>query len=122
MVLLAAPKSLPRYSVPSSSTRQAIATGTRHVVTIVCTDIHGHVRYTCVLGYALFRAGPGDAAEMAKTYDFILKLVLVGGSEVGKSCMLLRYADDTFTSINISTIGELSCFYCYLQLVWFPDP
>ena len=54
--------------------------------------------------------------QMAKTYNFLFKLPLVGDSEVGKTCVLTRYAEDTFRSTFISTIGELSCFHCYLQL------
>ena len=111
-MLLAAPKSLPRYSVPSSSNRRAIALVPATWVSVVCTDIHGHVRYTCVLGSALFRAGPGDEAalkQMAKTYDFLFKLLLVGDSGVGKSAVLTRYAKDTFNYTPISTMGELSC-------------
>ena len=42
------------------------------------------------------------------TYDFLLKLLLIGDSEVGKTNILLRYSDDTFTSSFISRIGEFS--------------
>merc|ERR1712008_177161 len=34
-----------------------------------------------------------------------LKLLLIGDSGVGKSCLLLRFADDTYTDSYISTIG-----------------
>ena len=54
--------------------------------------------------------------QMAKTYEFRFKLLLVGDSKVGKTCMLARYAEDAFYSTFIPTIGELSCFHCYLQL------
>jgi len=40
-----------------------------------------------------------------KDYDYLFKLVLIGDSGVGKSCLLLRFADDNFTDSYISTIG-----------------
>uniref|UniRef100_A0A8C1XCL6 Ras-related protein Rab-1A-like n=2 Tax=Cyprinus carpio TaxID=7962 RepID=A0A8C1XCL6_CYPCA len=38
--------------------------------------------------------------------DYLFKLLLIGDSGVGKSCILLRFADDTYTESFISTIGE----------------
>ena len=44
-------------------------------------------------------------ATIKRDYDYLFKLVLIGDSGVGKSCLLLRFADDSFTDSYISTIG-----------------
>jgi len=57
-------------------------------------------------------------------YDYLFKLLLIGDSGVGKSCLLLRFADDTYTESYISTIGvdfkirtvELDGKTCKLQI------
>ena len=35
------------------------------------------------------------------------KVVLLGESGVGKTCLLLRFTDDSFTSDHLTTIGKL---------------
>lgn len=40
-----------------------------------------------------------------KEYDFLIKLLLIGDSGVGKSCLLVRFADDAFSPSFITTIG-----------------
>ncbi|CAN6900542.1 BnaC08g48160D [Brassica napus] len=37
--------------------------------------------------------------------DYLFKLLLIGDSGVGKSCLLLRFADDSYLDSYISTIG-----------------
>jgi Ras-related protein Rab-8A len=41
----------------------------------------------------------------AQQYDYLIKLLLIGDSGVGKSCLLLRFSDDSFTPSFITTIG-----------------
>lgn len=49
-----------------------------------------------------------DTKMAKKTYDLLFKLLLIGDSGVGKTCILFRFSDDAFTSTFISTIGEFS--------------
>ncbi len=45
--------------------------------------------------------------QMAKkAYDYLFKLLLIGDSGVGKTCLLFRFSDDAFNTTFISTIGE----------------
>lgn len=43
-----------------------------------------------------------------KTYDLLFKLLLIGDSGVGKTCVLFRFSDDAFNTTFISTIGKKS--------------
>ena len=47
------------------------------------------------------KPGQGRTAK----YDYLIKLLLIGDSGVGKSCLLLRYSEEQFTSSFITTIG-----------------
>lgn len=50
-------------------------------------------------------------SKMAKkTYDMLFKLLLIGDSGVGKTCILFRFSDDAFTSTFISTIGKRNIY------------
>ncbi|KAM7402905.1 hypothetical protein PAMA_003703 [Pampus argenteus] len=42
---------------------------------------------------------------MAKQYDFLFRLLLLGDSGVGKTCILRRFTDAEFDPTHISTIG-----------------
>ena len=45
-------------------------------------------------------------------YDDLFKIVIIGDSGVGKSCLLLRLADDSFTENFYATIGVDFRFKC----------
>lgn len=45
------------------------------------------------------------ATSIQRTYDYLLKLLLIGDSGVGKTCLLFRFAEDKFNAQFISTIG-----------------
>jgi len=46
-----------------------------------------------------------SASSKNAAYDYLIKLLLIGDSGVGKSCLLLRFSDDSFTPSFITTIG-----------------
>ncbi|CAJ1053549.1 LOW QUALITY PROTEIN: ras-related protein Rab-3D-like [Xyrichtys novacula] len=46
---------------------------------------------------------PRDAAD--QNFDYMFKLLIIGNSSVGKTSFLFRFADDTFTSAFVSTVG-----------------
>ena len=46
----------------------------------------------------------GKTAD-APDYEYLFKLLLIGNSGVGKSCILMRYADNSFTENFFNTIG-----------------
>ena len=55
---------------------------------------------------AASRSGRYSAAQQTgKEYDFVIKLLLIGDSGVGKSCLLVRFSDDAFSASYITTIG-----------------
>ncbi|XP_054597536.1 ras-related protein Rab-15 isoform X3 [Nothobranchius furzeri] len=43
---------------------------------------------------------------MAKQYDILFRLLILGDSGVGKTCMLRRFTDGEFDPSHISTIGK----------------
>ena len=40
-----------------------------------------------------------------QNYDFLVKLLIIGNSGVGKTNILMRYCEDSFHSSHLSTIG-----------------
>ena len=53
---------------------------------------------------APLRHTPQDLG-MTPDYDFLLKFLLLGDCGVGKSSILLRYIEDTFSENGIATVG-----------------
>jgi len=51
-----------------------------------------------------------------KTYDLLFKLLLIGDSGVGKTCLLFRFSDDAFNTTFISTIGNILCMVWYFRM------
>ena len=54
-------------------------------------------------------------------YDYLFKIVIVGNSDVGKSCLLIRYTEGKFHS-TITTVGVdfkvytvYTVIYIYIQ-------
>lgn len=72
-------------------------------------NIPGQQRASFLFLYIFSSPGGISAiiSSMAKTYDYLFKLLLIGDSGVGKTCVLFRFSEDAFNSTFISTIGEL---------------
>lgn len=47
------------------------------------------------------------------TFDYLVDLMLIGDTGVGKTCFLLRFIDDKFAQSHISTIGKQILFLNY---------
>lgn len=41
-----------------------------------------------------------------ESFDALLKIVMIGDTSVGKTCLILRYTQDVFRENFLSTIGE----------------
>ena len=47
-----------------------------------------------------------NAQGSRKQYDHLIKLIIIGDSSVGKSCILLRFSEDHFPQSHMPTIGK----------------
>ena len=61
-----------------------------------------------------------------QAYDHLFKILLIGDSGVGKTCVMCRYSHNSFSSNYVSTIGNLSikslillAFFLALNLNFF---
>jgi GTPase SAR1 family protein len=42
-----------------------------------------------------------------QTYDHLFKILIIGETGVGKTCLLLRFSDNRFNICHLPTIGKL---------------
>lgn len=69
-------------------------------------------------------AYPLSTYRQGTEYDYLFKLIIIGDSGIGKSCLLNRFSDDVYTDAYISTIGvdfkirtiEIGGRVCKLQI------
>lgn len=52
-----------------------------------------------------------EGPSFKKEFDYTYKVLIIGDSCVGKTCLLVRYAEDSFNQTFISTIGKSVFWY-----------
>jgi len=53
----------------------------------------------------MYSTGGGKRGAGGKTYDHLIKLIIIGDSHVGKSCILLRFSEGNIPLTHMPTIG-----------------
>ena len=59
----------------------------------------------------------GNSRSAGAKVDHFIKLIVIGDTSVGKTSLLLRYAENTFQNQHIATIGKLSHLSSEIELV-----
>ena len=57
-----------------------------------------------------FHLAPIEMSTTSNDYDSTFKILVLGDSGVGKTCLIYRYTEGIFSEAYVSTIGELSSF------------
>merc|ERR1711934_1200289 len=71
------------------------------------------------MGTASLRRERAAMAGNKSPYDMLIKLLLIGDSGVGKSCLLCRYSDDVFNSNFITKIRTIELDGAKIKLqIW----
>lgn len=47
-------------------------------------------------------------AQKRSDFDYMVKLLIIGDSGVGKTCLLMRFCDNLFTNNHLTTIGNFT--------------
>lgn len=55
----------------------------------------------------MYQTSGGGKRGGGKTYDHLIKLIIIGDSHVGKSCILLRFSEGNIPLTHMPTIGKL---------------
>ncbi|KAJ9556658.1 hypothetical protein OSB04_011272 [Centaurea solstitialis] len=72
---------------------------------VIKVDYLWHKCYSVVCSLPYCNASTTYVSIACWICDYLFKLLLIGDSGVGKSCLLLRFADDSYLDSYISTIG-----------------
>lgn len=46
------------------------------------------------------------------SFDFLIRMILIGDTGVGKTSLIMRFTEETFTPQHIATIGNKSVLIC----------
>ena len=55
--------------------------------------------------FCILFSGFKKMSEENDDCDYMFKILIIGNTAVGKTAALVRYTDDTFTDVFISTVG-----------------